>query len=63
MWDTRVLGVWVHPSDPKGSHVFAGTHSGIYESTDAAESWQVVNETADIGPVMSFRVGEIAGEQ
>jgi hypothetical protein len=32
LWDTRVLAVWLHPDDPKGGHVFAGTHSGIYES-------------------------------
>merc|ERR1719183_454357 len=31
MWDTRVLGVWVHPDDPSGAHVFCGTHTGIYE--------------------------------
>ena len=47
LWDTRVLGVWLHPGDTKGGHVFAGTHSGIYESTDFAESWQLVNETAN----------------
>jgi photosystem II stability/assembly factor-like uncharacterized protein len=62
LWDTRVLGVWIHPDDPQGSHVFAGTHSGIYESTDGAASWQVVSETASWGAVMSFRQGVIQGK-
>ena len=43
LWDTRILGVWVHPDDE--SHVFAGTQSGIYESLDAADSWTFRNET------------------
>ena len=46
LWDTRILGVWIHPDDPKGGHVFAGTHSGIYESKDFAESWELAKETA-----------------
>jgi hypothetical protein len=24
IWDTRILGVWLHPDDPQGGHVFAG---------------------------------------
>lgn len=63
LWDTRVLGVWVHPDDPMGSHVFAGTHSGIYESRDGAESWTFRNETAGWGGVMSFREGIIQGKE
>ena len=39
LWDTAVSAVWVHPDDPWGAHVFAGTHSGVYESVDAAETW------------------------
>ena len=62
LWDTRILGVWIHPDDPQGSHVLAGTHSGIYESTDGAESWQLRNETASWGSVMSFRQGVIDGK-
>jgi hypothetical protein len=62
LWDTRILGVWIHPSDPQGSHVFAGTRSGIYESKDSAESWSQVSETADWGAVMSFRQGVIQGK-
>ena len=61
LWDTRVLGVWVHPDDPKGNHVLAGTHSGIYESHDAAESWTFRSETKGWGGVMSFREGVIQG--
>jgi len=61
LWDTRVLGVWVHPDEPSGSHVLAGTHSGIYESRDAAESWTFRNETKGWGGVMSFREGLIQG--
>ena len=33
LWDTRILGVWIHPDDPKGGHVLAGTHSGICTCT------------------------------
>jgi len=63
MWDTRVLGVWLHPDDPQGSHVLAGTHSGIYESMDSAETWELCNETADWGPVMSFREAIITDDK
>ena len=44
-------------------HVFAGTGTGIYESKDGAESWQLLNETASFGTVMSFREGTINGKQ
>ena len=49
LWDTRILGVWLHPDAPTGSHVFAGTHSGVYESTDGAASWTLCKETAACG--------------
>ena len=62
MWDTRILGVWVHPDDPSANHVFAGTHSGIYETTDGAETWHLRKETAAWGNVMSFREGNIQGK-
>jgi hypothetical protein len=62
LWDTRVLGVWLHPDDPKANHVFAGTHSGIYESKDGAASWTFRNETTGWGGVMSFREGTIQGK-
>merc|ERR1719163_1203453 len=39
LWDTAVLGTWVHPDDASGNHVLCGTHSGIYESRDGAETW------------------------
>jgi photosystem II stability/assembly factor-like uncharacterized protein len=63
LWDTRILGVWLHPDDKSGNHVLAGTHSGIYESTDGAESWQFRNETKGVGGVISFREGTIGGKQ
>ena len=59
MWDTRVLGVWIHPDDKTANHVFAGTHSGIYETTDGAATWTLREETAAWGGVMSFREGNI----
>jgi hypothetical protein len=62
LWDSRVLGVWVHPDEAAGTHVFAGTHSGIYESLDGAESWVLRNETSTWGSVMSFRSSTIRGE-
>jgi hypothetical protein len=34
-----------------GGHVFAGTHAGIYESTDFASNWALRNETAGWGQV------------
>jgi len=63
IWDTRILGVWVHPDDTTGNHVFTGTHSGIYESKDGAESWTLREETSKWGNVMSFREGLIQGKQ
>jgi len=63
LWDTRILGVWVHPDDAQGKHVLAGTHSGIYESTDGAASWTFRNETTGWGNVMSFREGVIQGRR
>ena len=62
IWDTRILGVWIHPDDPTANHVFTGTHSGIYETTDGAETWKLRDETAGWGLVMSFREGYIGGQ-
>ena len=61
LWDTAVSAVWVHPDDPTGAHVFAGTHSGVYESVDAAETWARCEETKGWGNVRSFRQGVIGG--
>ena len=61
LWDTRISGVWVHRDDD--DHIFAGSHSGVYESTDAAASWTLKAETASWGTVMSFRAGMIQGEK
>jgi len=62
IWDTRILGVWIHPDDSTANHVFAGTHSGIYETTDGAETWKLHEETAQFGNVMSFREATIQGK-
>ena len=62
LWDTRVLALWLHPDDPKGGHVFAGTHTGIYESKDFAESWQLANETASWGGVQWFKQVVVDGK-
>jgi len=62
MWDTRINGVWLHPDDPQGSHVFAATATGVYESTDGAESWILAAETMGWAPV-SFREAMIAGDK
>ena len=62
LWDTRILGCWVHPEHEDGSYVFAGTHSGVYESADSAESWTRCDETMGWGMVRSFRSGMINGE-
>ena len=63
IWDTRIFGVFIHPSDPQGSHVLVGTASGIYESKDGAASWQFLNETAGFGAVISFAEVTIGGKQ
>lgn len=63
LWDTRVLGLWIHPDDPKGGHVLCGTHTGVYESHDFAESWTFRTDTAGWGHVASFREGTINGVQ
>jgi hypothetical protein len=63
LWDTQVLGVWVFDEDTSGDHVLAGTHSGVYESTDGAASWKFCKETAGWGNVMSFRTGMIQGKK
>ena len=47
IWDTRIFGVFIHPSDPRGSHVLVGTATGIYESKDGAATWRFLNETAE----------------
>eukprot|EP00729_Bicosta_minor_P018866 gene18866-11470_t len=52
LWDTRIYGIWLHPSDPQGSHVLAGTGTGIYESKDGAASWQLIRETVSFGTVI-----------
>jgi len=63
IWDTRIWGVFIHPSDPQGSHVLAGTQTGIYESKDGAASWQFLKETAGFGAVNSFAEVTIGGKQ
>ena len=62
MWDTRIISVFVHPSDPMGSHVLAGTYTGIYESKDGAGSWKLLNETIGWG-IISFQEITIGGKQ
>eukprot|EP00037_Helgoeca_nana_P010803 m.95702 g.95702 ORF g.95702 m.95702 type:complete len:429 (-) comp20431_c0_seq1:1729-3015(-) len=63
LWDTHVLATWVHPDDPSGDHVLAGTHSGVYESTNGAASWTFRNEIESFGNVMSFRLGSIDNQK
>jgi hypothetical protein len=63
IWDTHIMGVFIHPSDPTGNHVLVGTGTGIYESKDGAASWQLVNETEGFGAVISFAETTIGGKQ
>jgi hypothetical protein len=60
LFDTRVSGVFV--VDTNGDHLYVGTPSGIWESTDAAGSWNFVPETKAFGRAVSFRNGTINGE-
>ena len=63
IWDTRIYGVFIHPSDPTGNHVLVGTGTGIYETKDGAASWQLANETEGFGAVISFAEATIGGKQ
>ena len=63
IWDTHILGVFIHPSDPTGNHVLVGTGTGIYETKDGAASWQLANETEGFGAVVSFAETTIGGKQ
>ena len=61
LFDTRIYSVLLHPSDPTGAHLLAGTATGIYESKDFAESWQFLSNTSTFGRVQTLRRGKIAG--
>ena len=62
IWDTRINGVFIHPSDPTGNHVLVGTGTGIYETKDGAASWELMNGTEEFGAI-SFAETTIGGKQ
>ena len=62
IWDTRINGVFIHPSDPTGNHVLAATGTGIYETRDGAASWELMNGTEGFGAI-SFAETTIGGKQ
>ena len=62
LFDTRISAVLISPDDPKGGHVYAGTFTtGIFESTDGAETWQPVPATATLGHIRGLSAGVIGG--
>ena len=62
IWDTRINGVFIHPSDPTGNHVLAASASGIYETKDGAASWELMNGTEEFNAI-SFAETTIGGKQ
>ena len=59
LFDTRILGVFLYPGTE--DHVLAGTPSGVYESTDGADSWALLAGTESFGGCRSFRNGTVNG--
>ena len=60
IFDTRIVSLGIVDMD-KGDHVYTGTASGIYETTDGAESWTKVNTTVPVGNCYTFKNGTIGG--
>lgn len=63
LFDTRIKSPFLHPSDPTGRHLFAGTFgTGIYESKNAGETWEWLVETSTWGKIACFRNVTIDGK-
>ena len=62
LFDSRIHAVFLHPADPTGGHVLAGTSTGIYESLDGAGSWSRIPASVNFGLVYSLANGTINGK-
>ena len=60
IFDTRIKSLGL--VDEKGDHVFCAVPNGIYETTDAAASWALVNGSEVYGTCYTFKNGSIGGE-
>lgn len=61
IFDTRIKSMGI--VDEKGDHVYVAVPGGIYETTDAAETWTLVNNSHRFGTCYSFKNGTILGEE
>ena len=65
IFDTRIVSLGI--VDKNGDHVFAGTPGKIYETTDGAANWKLLNFTGgeigtNPGTCYTFKNGTIGGE-
>jgi len=59
LWDTVIGSLYI--VDEAGSHVLAGTPTGIYETVDGASSWRLMPGSAGIGWARSMKNGTVNG--
>jgi len=60
IFDTRIKSLGV--VDDAGDHVFVGVPGAIYETTDGAASWHLVNASTYFGTCYTFKNGSIGGK-
>lgn len=63
IFDTRIMSLGIVDLDGKGDHVYAGTPGKIYETTDGAATWKLLNTTVPLGSCYTFKNGTIGGEK
>ena len=61
IFDTRIVSLGIVDHD-KGNHVYCGVPGAIYETTDGAATWRLVNESHKLGTCYTFKNGTINGE-
>ena len=61
LFDTRIrsLGIGDGGVGDGSNHVLVGVPGAIYETTDGAETWAIVNESKRFGTCYSFKNGTI----
>jgi photosystem II stability/assembly factor-like uncharacterized protein len=64
LFDTRIksLGIVDSGVGDGSDHVLVGVPGAIYETTNGAETWAVVNDTKRFGTCYSFKNGTIGNE-
>eukprot|EP00937_MAST-01D_sp_MAST-1D-sp2_P005083 g5083.t1 len=60
MFNTRVQALGI--VDKEGDHVYCAVPGGIYETTDGAASWHLINGSNTLGTCHSFKNGTIDSE-